>query len=306
MKKNLRVLHAPVNIGNQPWVLSRHERALGVCSDLVVNYSTWLQYPADRCLGQWLDSSWATRAGGCVLPWRRPGVATSFTITSANRFSVGETAGAQPAVVRRSSDWPNAPGGGPDDLAGLRRPAQRPLRRAKRNHHVPSRPVRMSAAACRDRRRPVRSECSSTASCPGMERVFVLNPELAHDVPRAEFLPYACVEREAIACRRAADRRARSRSFMPPATRQEGHPLRSPGRRAVATAASTSATSRSPAAPRRGDEALSPGRPGDRPTPGRLVRRLRGRMMAMGKPVACYIRDEDLRFVPPAMAASCR
>ncbi len=51
-----------MNIGNQPWVLSRHERALGVRSDLVVNYSTWLQYPADRCLGQWLDSSWATRA----------------------------------------------------------------------------------------------------------------------------------------------------------------------------------------------------------------------------------------------------
>src|SRR5208337_1045219 len=26
-------------------------------------------------------------------------------------------------------------------------------------------------------------------------------------------------------------------------------------------------------------------------------------MMAMGKPVVCYIRAEDLRFVPPAMAA---
>ena len=25
-------------------------------------------------------------------------------------------------------------------------------------------------------------------------------------------------------------------------------------------------------------------------------------LMAMGKPVACYIRDEDLQFVPPAMA----
>ena len=26
-------------------------------------------------------------------------------------------------------------------------------------------------------------------------------------------------------------------------------------------------------------------------------------MMALGKPVVCYIREQDLRFVPPAMAA---
>src|SRR5690606_30198334 len=38
---------------NQPWVLSRHERALGVQSDLVVNYTTWLGYPADRCLSDY-------------------------------------------------------------------------------------------------------------------------------------------------------------------------------------------------------------------------------------------------------------
>ena len=47
----MRVLHAPANVGNQPWVLSRAERALGVNSDLIVNYSTWLDYPADRVLG---------------------------------------------------------------------------------------------------------------------------------------------------------------------------------------------------------------------------------------------------------------
>jgi len=34
----MRVLHAPVNIGNQPWVLSRYERKLGVESDFHVNY----------------------------------------------------------------------------------------------------------------------------------------------------------------------------------------------------------------------------------------------------------------------------
>src|SRR5207302_723433 len=48
----MRVLHAPVNIGNQPWVLSRHERKLGLDSNLVVHYvSPSLLYPADRALG---------------------------------------------------------------------------------------------------------------------------------------------------------------------------------------------------------------------------------------------------------------
>ena len=48
----MRVLHAPVNIGNQPWVLSRQERKLGVKSDLVLNYNTWINYNADRVLGK--------------------------------------------------------------------------------------------------------------------------------------------------------------------------------------------------------------------------------------------------------------
>jgi hypothetical protein len=49
-KYNMNVLHGPVNIANQPWVLSRYERQLGLRSDLVVNYNTWLNYQVDRCL----------------------------------------------------------------------------------------------------------------------------------------------------------------------------------------------------------------------------------------------------------------
>ena len=70
----IRVLHAPVNVGNQPWVLSRHERAWGIQSDLVVNYPTWLEYPADRCLGRRNDSSWPARwrrlRFAVAAPWR--------------------------------------------------------------------------------------------------------------------------------------------------------------------------------------------------------------------------------------------
>src|SRR5437016_154739 len=46
----MRILHGPVNVGNQPWVLSRAERRLGASSDLTTRSETWLKYPADLVL----------------------------------------------------------------------------------------------------------------------------------------------------------------------------------------------------------------------------------------------------------------
>jgi len=54
----MRVLHAPVNIGNQPWTLSRAERELGNKSDLIVSYNTWTQYPADKVLSAYQTEEW--------------------------------------------------------------------------------------------------------------------------------------------------------------------------------------------------------------------------------------------------------
>lgn len=48
----MKVLHGPVNVGNQPWVLSRAERRLGVSSDVTTRSHTWLKYPADRVLAR--------------------------------------------------------------------------------------------------------------------------------------------------------------------------------------------------------------------------------------------------------------
>ena len=54
----MRILHGPINVGNQPWVLSRHERRLGVHSDLVVAAENGFKFPADRHLGKQGDSRW--------------------------------------------------------------------------------------------------------------------------------------------------------------------------------------------------------------------------------------------------------
>ena len=171
---------------------------MGVRSDLVVNYSTWLQYPADRCLGQWLDSSWATRARrlcfALAAPWRY----------DVFHYYFGESFFHRGGGVEPSRRW----------FADLRLA------------NVPGRRVLMTLQGCDVRlsqRSAARNEitmchlglCQSAAACrngqdrvkqifldhvlPLAERVFVLNPELVHDVPRAEFLPYACVDVEAIA-----------------------------------------------------------------------------------------------------------
>src|SRR3979411_1073460 len=48
----MRVLHAPVNIGNQPCVLSRYERKLGVESDFHGNYDGAFGYCADKVISK--------------------------------------------------------------------------------------------------------------------------------------------------------------------------------------------------------------------------------------------------------------
>src|SRR5207237_9731763 len=53
----MRVLHAPVNIGNQPWVLSRDERKLGIESDFHVNYDGAFCYRAGRVVSKVGDKS---------------------------------------------------------------------------------------------------------------------------------------------------------------------------------------------------------------------------------------------------------
>ena len=59
----LRILHAPTNVGGNPWGRSRAEPQLGHHSDVVVFDNNWLTYPceldlqcAGRCAGCWPSS----------------------------------------------------------------------------------------------------------------------------------------------------------------------------------------------------------------------------------------------------------
>ncbi len=47
MKKKLKILHCPVNVGNQAWGISRGERKLGYQSDCIIFKNSWMQYSCD-------------------------------------------------------------------------------------------------------------------------------------------------------------------------------------------------------------------------------------------------------------------
>jgi glycosyltransferase involved in cell wall biosynthesis len=298
----MRVLHGPVNVGNQPWVLSRHERALGVHSDLVVNYSTWFGYPCDRSLsplGKRTLQGMARRLMfGLTAPWR-------YDIL---HFYFG----------RSFLCW--------DDLGPPNRYWFADLKLAKRL----GRKVFMTLQGCDVRlsdRSAERSKytachlglCESAPDCRGSldarrreliqnilplaDRVFYLVPELGHYVPGASFLPYASVDIEA---------------FEPVWPKTTGVPvlLHAPSSESIKgspiiIAAVERLKKRMPL-----EFILVKGVPYAEAL--KLYQRadlvidqvqlswyggFAVEAMALGKPVACYIQDEDLRFLPAGMRA---
>jgi len=47
MVKKLKILHCPVDVGGQAWMISRAERQLGYQSDCIIFRGSWMNYPYD-------------------------------------------------------------------------------------------------------------------------------------------------------------------------------------------------------------------------------------------------------------------
>ena len=300
----MKVLHTPTNVGNQPWVLSRQERELGIQSDLVINYGTWLNYPADKTLGV---------AG-------RMSVADIFR-RMAFGFSAPFTYDVFHYYFGRSSlYW--------DDWARWNGFPFLDLRLAKKL----GKPVFMTLQGC-DARLAKQSNannavtmcrkggCDVFAAClatydhkrqwlidhilPLCDKVFYLNPELGHYVPKGNFLPYSNVD---------------INSFEPiyPSVDLSRPPV-------IVHAPSNGAIKGTPlildalASLREhfdfelklvqgvpNDEALALYQSADIAIDQVLAGWYGGvavEWMAMGKPVLSYLRESDLGFVPEAMRA---
>ena len=298
----MRIVHGPVNVGNQPYVLSRYERKLGADSSLVVNYDTWFQYGADRTLGKLHDMS-----PQAML--RR----LTFGLTAPFRFDVLHY-----YFGRSFLCW--------DDYGDPTWLWFRDLQLAKRL----GRTVFMTLQGCDVRISRRGSEqylitpchlgqCAAAPTCravlddrredlverilPLVDRVFVLNPELARYAPTADFLPYASVDVEALEPAWPAND-GRIRIVHAPSDEGiKGSPriIEAVERLQRRHSIDFTVVKGVPH-----DRAMELYRAADIVIDQVLTGWYGGfavELMAMGKPVGCYIRDEDLDVLPAAMRA---
>src|SRR5262249_43586924 len=294
----MRVLHAPTNIGNQPWTLSRYERRLGVDSELVVNYGTSLGFKADKVLSPIgsLDHlrdrlMFGLRApfqydvfhyyfGRSLLFWDDYATMNLFPFLD---FDVAHKLGKRLFFTLQGCDA---------RIAGL--------------------------STIRNRFTPCRKDaCTSFGLCisnvdnarkhfireilPKVNRVFFLNPELGYYVGRGEFLPYSSVDIAAL-------------KFIPPAANRRPRIMHAPtngqikGTPRILEAMEALKKSydfefvlvRDMAH----EQALQLYQSADIVIDQVLAGWYGGfavEAMAMGKPVLCYLREQDMHFVPREM-----
>jgi hypothetical protein len=300
----MHVLHAPANIGNQPWTLSRAERRLGIKSDVVCNYSTSFNFRADRILSTYSDKSGRAK-------WRR----LSFGLSAPFKYDVLHYYFGRSLLV-----W--------DDYAPNYQEGHwiyfRDLKFAKRLGRriiftLQGCDVRIAGKSnAMNRTTMCRSDgCTAYATCiaqvdaarqrfidtylPMAERIFYLNPELGHFIPRGDFIPYSNVDIGEIAP-----------TFGEPNTIPRI--LHAPSDDSIKGSRQIEAALRELAGrytfeyvPVRGlrhDEAIKLYRSCDLVIDQLLAGWYGGfavEVMAMAKPVASYIRDEDLAVLPAAM-----
>jgi hypothetical protein len=304
----MKILHGPVNVGNQPWALSRAERRLGIASDLVVRSGTWLNYPADRTLSRdgssLLEISARSVLFGLGAPWKYdvlhfyfgqtflfPGRSFSKNPFFGRIFNYCSTIDLRVAKLLGRKRFMTLQG------CDARLAGEGNLRNDWTMCATGRCSLYQTCIEVLDARR-----CYTIGKVlPFFDRVFYLNPELGHVVPEGEFLPYASVEIEKF-------------DVKLPAT--EGRPriVHAPSDGSIkGTPMILSALEQLRARydfdlilveKKTHEEALALYRSADIAIDQVLAGWYGGfavEMMAMGKPVACYIREQDMKFVPPAM-----
>ncbi len=305
MSDPLRVLHAPVNIANQPWHLSRAERTLGCKSDLVINYGTWLQIPADEVLSkEYGDKSPETVRRRREFCERAP---RDYDVL---HYYFGRTLACWDDYGPRNEHWFS-------DLYAAKKLGKKVFMTLQGcDARLAAESNRNNAfTPCGDGR------CSAYRNCidqydaerrwlienilPLCDNIFYLNPELGHFVDRGVFLPYASAD-------------WRELTPVPPTTKG---PIR------IVHGPSDPNTKGSPLILAALDKLKSSydielilvkGKPhaeamqlysGADIAIDQILYGWYGgfavELMALGKPVLCHIREQDRKYVPPDMLAAC-
>jgi len=304
----MRVLHGPVNVGNQPWVLSRAERRLGAASDLVTRNQTWLKYSADVVLSgenaRFFEIAMRSVAYGLRKQWSYDVLHFYFGQT----FFLPGFPLSNSAIVNRIIDrFTNA------DLHLCRRLGKKlfmtlqgcDIRLAQEGNR------RNDWTMCATEHCELFQRCVDVLDerrrhlahdvLPLFDRVFYLNPELGHVVTGGQFLPYVNAELDKYEVVPPLTRGRAKIVHAPSVGRIKGTPLILD---ALKKLESTYDFELILVEQKTHREALELYRSADIAIDQVLAGWYGGfavEMMAMGKPVGCYIRESDMKFVPEAM-----
>ena len=296
----MRVLHAPVNVGNQPWVISRHERLNGIKSDLIVNYGTWLNYPADRILSEYRNTSWKSIIKRAAWGF------SSILKYDVFHYYFGRS-------LLYWDDWPELNKFPFYDLKLAKKLGKKVIMTLQGCD------VRIASQSNKNNKFTPCAEnhCRAFNSCisafdkqrielinnilPLCDKIFYLNPELGHFVKRGEFLPYANVELNKFEVIPPNINRPVRIVHAPsdPSTKGTDYIIGALNELQNSHDFELILVKNKPY-----EEALELYKSADIAIDQILCGWYGGfsvEMMAMGKPVLCYIRDQDLVFVPKQM-----
>jgi glycosyltransferase involved in cell wall biosynthesis len=270
--------------------LARAERALGADSTTAVFYRTWLQYPVD------IDLKLSPRSRLARLPGRIRFAAKAIKSYDVFHFNFGQTL--LPMLGPLGIDLPLLRRLGKRIFVTFQGGDARPVTNtdsADENTGTTHRLRRRLSEWARARRVAYLTRYA--------HKVFCVNPDLLRFVPGAEFVPYASVDPAQIEPSGASDRPRVTIAHAPTDRAVKGteHVLAAAEKLDGKHEVDWMLVERVPHA-----EALRRLRTADLVIDQLRVGWYGGfavEMMAMGKPVVCYIREADLRFVPPAMAA---
>ena len=304
----MKILHGPVNVGNQPWVLSRAERRLGASSDLVTRSETWLKYPADLVL-----SAEGARPTEIALRSLAYGLRKQWSYDVLH-FYFGQTF-LSPGFPLSKNAMLN------DVLNPLTSIDLHLARRLGRKLFMTLQGCDARLAEEGNKRNDwtmcATEHCAMYHRCldvldsrrrylisnvlPIFDRVFYLNPELGHVVPKGQFLPYSNVEIEKFEVAPPAGQGRPKIVHAPSVGRIKGTSMILDALRQLQSRYDFELIL---VEKKTHEEALELYRTADLAIDQVLAGWYGGfavEMMAMGKPVACYIREGDLKFVPEDM-----
>lgn len=296
----LKILHCPTDVGGNAWTLSRAERKLGLDSTVMVYTKSWLDYPVDidlhlevkpRLLKALSMFSFFVRAlpeydvfhfnfGSSLLSYPPLHYIDFFDLPILRRFGKGIVVTYQGSDARQKTyhvqnfaDSPYTESDCYDSHSDQKRDSLKSSRIKKFGRYA--------------------------------DKIFALNPDLLHVLPEeAEFLPYACVDLE------------KYKPLSKPVKRDSHfNILHAPTNRGLkGSKYIIEAVERLRHTYDDIELLLVEGIPHDHTL--ELYKKadlvvdqlligwyggLAVEAMALGKPVVCYIREEDLKFIPTEM-----